>query len=267
MLFGFIMGGSLYAENSQGVYVKENVGIGLSPTQALSSTMVYYNIPLNNSTNNMFKTAHLELGVCNDFSLAYNIISGYVNYEPFAIFDVTFKAGFVDYYKTFNNGLIEYPDYSTNHSPEALANMTQTNGSGLVITLKPCLKVPVGPVLFLDTLTVNYFNVPVLTGYFYDRSSDQVIAQSDWTILNDTYIYYKLTGNFMAGLNNWIINAPFSTANEFTDRVGLAGYFQTSFADNFDFFAQLVIGTCLNSPIWDNMVYARAQAGITLKVF
>lgn len=247
-----------------GFYFSQDLGASLNPLGALSTSRLFYRVPLLQMDGILWESTKVEIGVKNYMSPAYDTLGVSLDIEPIAVFDISFFASFYCGYKALGFGFVDLPDYNAPFSGAAFDAIPQRDNTGIWIHAAPRFKIELGPVIFANTFTVTYVKMNG-AGYFYERYINAVLKFEDYSFQNDTYAFYKINNAFMAGVNHWYLYVP--NSGYVSQRIAGVGVYSTKFGDNLEFYGVFMLGTFLRDRYYQyTLLYTAIQAGITLKL-
>jgi hypothetical protein len=258
--------GRLSAESAErGWFFEQSVGASQNPLGFESTSTVYYSIPLNTGTGELWESTKLEIGAENSFTPADNRILAYFNIEPIAIFDISMRAGYYQAYKVFNNGLIPRSSYNDSFSTSAIDKAHQENKNGIWADAAPRFKVKIGSVIFAHTLTFNYIHIRNNPdGYFYEPHQDAIVKNTDYSIYNSSYLLYAINDNIMLGCNHFIMNIPRSGYS--IETVTAVENFSMKISHKTEFSVALQEGTHIKNKYYRHKFYCAGEIGISIKL-
>lgn len=121
-----------------------------------------------------------------------------------------------------------------------------------------------GPVVAMNTFTLNYFYKIDQTNAYYEAHSDALLLPSDYTMVNDTYLMYQFADWLMVGGNFWMLNVP--SSGYLTQRLTGVALFTPKVEGFHSVYAALMCGTFLKDHYYAGKFYIGGQAGFTLKL-
>jgi hypothetical protein len=176
---------------------------------ALDTTFLY-RIPLSSSTDMLWETMKIDIGVKNSLTPADERLTLYMNIEPIAIFDISVNAGLTEMYKLLGYGFVEVPASTSPLSDAYTTNLVQQDKLGFFLKVSPEFKVQVGPFILVDALDYVYLSVGGEEKFFNDRKEAAVLKFSDSLIVNNVYALYDFSNGWFAGLNYFLLINPSS---------------------------------------------------------
>jgi len=245
-----------------GYYLDQSVAAEYNPLGLQLGTKFYYRIPLIKSSNILWESTKIDIGLQNNFTPSYDYSGVFVSIEPIAIFNLVLKAQVAGFYKGLGFGFYSLSGYNAGFDDAALASLTPGNATGYLLSASPTLKAQFGPIAVLDTGNITYYNVDGGNGYFYDRTGNVVLGKGDSELSNDAYLMYQLTPEILAGLNDYLVYVPGS--GYLSHRVDVVGVYSGTFGERTAPYAALLLGTYLTDRYLVNAIYVALQVGATL---
>ncbi len=247
-----------------GFYFYQDIAGSYNPLGLMAATKIYYRFPLIKEEGILWESTHIDAGIVNMVSPAFDALSGFITIEPIAVFNISARYGIIGIYKALGFGFNTLQSYSDNHSPSALAKLSQSDASGSWAVIEPTIQIQIGPWIAVNTFTVNYWDMNT-PSYFYEQYDDCIQKNKDFCLVNNTYVFYQFTDAFMTGLNNMFLTVPSSA--QIKERLSAAGIYTAQFGKDFSGYAVLMLGTFLIDPNYQYAVpYLAVQAGLTVKL-
>ncbi len=251
-----ILSALIVSAADKGLNLTNNIAVQL-PLGVQMDTRLFFRIPLYKSDHILFKDSRIDIGIQNKASPAYDLAMFRLNIEPIAVFDITFAGGFFCAYNALGYGLIGLSGYDDGFSDTDLEGLPQRNGSGFYYFICPTFKIKFGRVIFMDSVTLNYWDVKN-TDFFYERITISVIKGVDRTVEQECYLLYEVSERLKAGLLHYYLYVPGS--KYFSHRINTAFIYNNAFRPFEDFYAVLIAGYYLKDPYYK--FYLALLAGI-----
>lgn len=249
----------------QGLYFSQDLGASYNPLGLLSTTRIFYSVPLIREEGVLWESTKIDFGIENLLSPAFEGASVFVKVEPIAVFNIKASYGYVVIYKALGFGFRPLNGYTDDFSDKALAAIPQQDQGGIYATIQPTFQIAVGNWMAANNFVLNYWNMPIST-YFYDAYNDLIQNKTDLNWNNSTYLLYQLTPEIVVGLNNLVVGVP--NTSQFKDRIAVMGAYSKVIDKNLDWYCVAMLGTFLSDPHYQYAIpYAAFQGGLTLKLF
>lgn len=260
MAQAFGAAGSLHFDNSVSASFNQ-----FGPNGFELATKFYYNQPLSDSDDVLWKSTKIQFGIMNSWTPSDDQLGLFVNWEPIAVFDISLKGAFICSYNVigYGNYLVNFPiNNLSDYNPyNVKSNSYATNMTGLWFSAKPNLKIAVGPIVAMSGLLINYISMFRITNYYLEAHSFVVHAPSDWDFTSDSYLMYNFSDiSLMAGIN---FNALFVPSVSYSSyRPALVALFAPKIAGLNSFYAAGFAGWNLTL----NELYIAVSTGIGMKL-
>jgi hypothetical protein len=264
MLFAIAVGGVSAQKAQTGFYLDQNVQASYDPLGLQFVTRFYYRIPLVKKEGILWESTKIDVGVQNNLSPAYDMIGGYVDIAPIAVFDVAFTAQAIVFYDFLGFGFYTLSGYSAPFDSAALDALTATNTAGYSVSATPTVKIAAGPIVAVDSFSMTFFSVDNGTGFFYERINNCVLAKQDTELVNQAYLLASVTSGVLVGLNDTYLLVPGS--GYVSHRLAAMGIYTTRVSPRLSLNALVQVGTYFLDRYYQYIVYVAGQVGITLKL-
>lgn len=193
------------AKAENGFYFTQGLGASWNALGVALDTTFLYRIPLSTSSDILWQSTKIDIGVRNSLTPADDRLMVYMNIEPIALFDLTVQAGFTGMYKLLGYGFVEVPAATSPLTESAISSLTQGDKLGLYVKVTPQLKAQLGPVIVADSLDYVYINIGAENKYYNDRKEAAVMKFADSLMINNLYLIYDFSNDWYAGLNYFIL--------------------------------------------------------------
>jgi len=209
--FSLVFASAQWAEQALKGFVLTNTVKGrLSPSGGVLNSLLYYRFPLFGRYEKLWRSAHLDVGVSNTVSPAFDTFSIYINFEPIAVFDITLVSGIQSAYNTFDHGITKLP--SSDSSTDEVSLDTYKRGetdTGYLTKVAPRIKAAIGPLLLAHVFTYNSYNYTTINSdSIYISELDTRMHPKDSILENSSYLLYKFDKRFRVGINYYAISTP-----------------------------------------------------------
>jgi hypothetical protein len=262
LLLAAIAGGAFAQKTQQGFYLDQSVQASYNPLGLQFVTRAYYRLPLVQKEGVLWESTKIDVGLQNNLSPAYDMVGGYIDIAPIAIFDIAFTAQAIGFYDLLNFGFYSLSGYSAPFDGAALDALTPKNATGYAVSATPTLKFAVGPIAMLDSFSMTYFSVDNGSGFFYERINGCVLAKQDTELINQAYLLATVAPGVLVGLNDFLLIVPAS--GYISHRIVAMGIYSTRLSPRLSLNAVLQLGTFLQDAYYQYSVYVAGQVGITL---
>jgi hypothetical protein len=219
--------------------LSQTLGGSINPLGIDLGTQFYWKLPLSDSQDILWKSTSLKIGLQNDVTPAFERLGFFVQIEPIAIFDIKVTAAGAFYYKALSFGFLDLAGYTSEYYSPGADSIVQQDKLGFQLAVKPTFKFALGPVLFSNTFTLEYFNLGA-GGFFYERNYDTVLKYQDFCIANETYLLFDLKV-LLVGLAHYLMYVPGSGA--LSDRLSAIGIFTFTLSKNISGYVLAMAGT------------------------
>jgi hypothetical protein len=259
-----IAGGAFAQKTQAGFSLDQSVQASYNPLGLQFVTRAYYRLPLIQKEGILWESTKIDVGLQNNLSPAYDMIGGYIDIAPIAIFDIAFTAQAIGYYDLLSFGFYTLSGYSSPFDSASLSALTPKNTAGYTVSVTPTVKIAVGPVAALDSFSVSYFSVDDGSGFFYERINNCVLAKQDTELVNNAYLLATVAPGVLVGLNDFLLIVPAS--GYLSHRIVAMGIYSTRLSPGLSLNAVLQLGTFLADQYYQYAVYVAGQVGISLKL-
>lgn len=263
----FSFSAAFAAKAQQGFNFSQGLGASYNGLGVALDTSFYYRIPLSDSTDILWESMKIDIGVKNSLTPADDRITLYMNIEPIAIFDVSLNVGFTGMYKLLGFGFVDVGSYTSPLSDAVVTNLTQQDKGGLFVKLSPEFKVQFGPLILVDAFDYIYINVGNENSYYFDRKEAIVMKYADNCMINNVYALFDLSNGFFAGLNYYLLWNPSTSLG--TQYIAALGAYDWKLDKTSTLSFNLLLGWYLYdgfSQYRMNIPYIAAQATYNLKL-
>ena len=187
-----LQGLSLAQKAEPGLYADVQLGAMLNPLGSELGSRLYYRIPFIDSDHPLLASSHLDLGLDNRVTPAFDRVMLFASFEPLAILDFSAHIGYMRAYKALGFGFVSLPAYEAPYDQKAIDTLSQQNRGGLwtdaTARLKAAFPLGDGKVVATHAWTVNYLRFGRGEGYFYERQQDVVFKTRDYSFIHDTML-------------------------------------------------------------------------------
>jgi len=265
VLLGLMVCGLAYSEPTKpGLYFDQALQASHNPLGLQSITKLYYRFPVFEPTGLLWESTKLDLGVQNNLSPSYEMVGGFVNFEPIAFFSLTGTAQFGSYYNALGYGFYELQSYNSSIDPTEMSSGQMRNAFGAILSIAPTLKAAYEIFAASNTFALTYYYADNGQGYFFERINNVPLKKSDVELTNSAYLLVNPLEGLYAGVNDWILYVPGS--GYVSHRLcGVAAYARP-ISDSFSFYGGHFLGTFLTDRYFQSAFYTGAQLGLTLKL-
>jgi len=238
-----------------------NLGGSLNYLGAALDTTVTYRMPLSQDRGTLWKTTHLDLGIFNELSPAYELLALYIQVEPIAVFDITAVIGGRYQYDLLGYGLIRQPGYDAPFT----AGGSRTDGAFFYARLVPRLKIKLGPVMAAYSAAVHYLN----SGngfYFFDCAANTNTRDGDWFTIHEAVLLYEMTPGIPLGAYYSHLAHP--AAAYTSNRICLLLAGEHTVQTGMTLYGLMTAGPYIHDRTYGGTwrIYAAAQIGVTLTI-
>ncbi len=264
-LFVLFLSGFSQEAAVSGWYVEQSLAGEYKPLGLLLDTKMYYEFPLINSEDMLFKSSKVDAGVINRLSPAFEAagLTGFI--EPIAFFDFTLTATYQYCFNGLGYGFLPEDNPDADYSPAAQANVPTQNQAGWWVVAAPRLKMQIGNFIAADTYSYNYMNKFNFSGYYYETYADIIIKGNDYYWMNDGYFFYQFSKPFLLGINYYNVNVP--GTGYVSQRLSAVAVFEPDMKPFSDLYAILFVGTYLEDHYYTGRLFIILDIGYKLRVF
>lgn len=197
------------------VVLNQTLGASVHPLGVSLGTRAFYRMPLytrrfGEQPPLLLQNTRIEAGVSNQLTPAFNDVALDLYFEPLAILDLRVRYGWRQAYDAFGFGYMSLPAGGTVAPPDFSGDTTNRRGSLLEIT--PRVKAALGPVVFLNGVTLRRITMDQEEGeseWFYEPLSDEPLRRGDWIVQNASTLLYRLpvdtTDQLLVGVDNTLL--------------------------------------------------------------
>jgi hypothetical protein len=229
------------AENSvSGIYLKQSVGGSYNPLGVLSTTHLFYRLPLIKKDGLLWEASKIDMGINNDLSPAFENPGLFIQIEPIAIFDCKFQINLVYLYKHLGFGYIALDSVSSSYAPDSIKDRPQSSNNGYWFKTSPTLKLMIKKLIFANTFSYNTIMMNK-NGYYVERLTNVLLDYKDILITNDIFTLYEFSKSFIAGVNFYSNRVQSTDAA--THRLSLAAIYSFQFNPKTVFNGVILAGT------------------------
>jgi hypothetical protein len=178
------------------VWVKEGIGGGGWPSGLISDTKVQLRAPLYRSESIVFRDTYAGIGARFAVTPAFVDVGPRLSLAPIDIFDVDVQASWHGYYGT-TSGLLPFAEPRNKLESQRYPRKEDAFvGSALSLSVSPTLKLALGPLVLIDSWTVERWHVDrpqgVTEPYVYEPYRDLVIAWDDTLVQQQASLMARL---------------------------------------------------------------------------
>ena len=247
----------------QGFFLSQSAGFCENPLGVLVETGALYRIPLSDSKNILWKSTKFDIGLRNGWTPADDFFGLHIAFEPIALFDITFRAGYYGMFDALGYGYYDMRTTSSPYNDKTRKDLDPSSVNGWWCMAAPRLKLKIGHVLAVDCVTADYFSMQS-TGYFLEIRSYTIHKTKDIDIQNDAYALYELSGMVRAGANYHTITVR--GTGVFSDRLSAVAIVTPELKQFESPFIAVLVGFYFRDPLFRMHAYFGAQAGFELKL-
>lgn len=245
-----------------GFYLNQSLQGEINPLGAQLVSKLYYRLPLIKSKKLIWESTKIDLGIQNNLTPAYDFAGVYVDIAPIAVFDVALSAQVAGYYNALGFGFYGLSGPNASYDSSALHALQPQNTTGYVLSATPTLKAAFGPIVILDSGSINYFKVSGSLAYFYERSYDTVLANPGTELANQAYLLADIRSGILAGINDYLLYVP--DTGYVSHRISGIVVYSGRVSGRVSPYGALVVGTYLADRYNVDALYLAVQAGATL---
>lgn len=254
----------LFANRQPELYVAQNIGGCLNPLGLIVDSRLMYSVPLSQDTGILFRTTKFEAGVINEWSPGDELAGIAVNYEPIAVFNCRFRAGFYGNYKLLGFGYRQIDNEESSWHDTSIADRHQSTRYGFRVSAEPTLKAKFSSFIFADNLSINRIDILHEDGYFYDLRTSLPHATHDFNLTNDILLLHELSNSFMYGVNHQVVKVDNTAIRQ--QKLGAIAIVSGSSVKYRSYFALLTAGIYLEHPFRENSPYIAALCGFEMSL-
>ena len=245
-----------------GLYLDQSLQGEINPLGAKLESRLYYRLPLIKSDKLLWESTKIDLGIQNDLTPAYDFAGVYIDIAPIAVLDLALTAQVAGYYKAFGFGFYGLSGPDAGYNSSSLQALQAQNATGYVLSATPTLKAAFGPIVVLDSGTINYFKVSESLAYFYERSYDTVLSNPGTELANQAYLLARVHPDILAGINDYLLYVP--KTGYLSHRISGIVIYSGRLSSRVSPYGALVVGTYLADRYEVDALYLAAQVGATL---
>lgn len=246
----------------QGLYLDQNLQAACNPLGVQLGTKLFYRLPLVKKKGVLWESTKIDAGIVNTLSPAYDMAGGFVDIQPIAFFDLSLSAQFAGYFSALGYGFHDLAGYDSAFDETALNALPAKDTGGYLLSAAPTLQFAAGPIVAVDTFTLNYFNVDGGRGYFYETIANCALAKNGVELANQAYLLARLGPALMVGLNDSLLHIPASGYE--SHALHLMGIFTKDFNERASLYSALMLGVYLSDRYDRYEPHAAGQVGVTL---
>jgi len=238
---------NVWAEKAEKGFVLTNTLKGrANPAGGALETILYYRIPLFGKDGRLWESAHVDIGLSNYLSPAFNTTSIYLNIEPIAIFDVTVTYGVQAGYDVFNRGISRLPSDTSPTDADSLDTYSRGAADLAYVTkIAPRIKLALGPILLAHVFRYNAYDFTTINNKSnYMIELDTRFTAKDYMLENSSFVLYQFNKKFRAGLNYYNISTP--SHNYTSNRLSVLGNYKHNFSEKLQLSTTLLAGYYLS---------------------
>jgi hypothetical protein len=248
----------------KGVVFDQNVQAAWGPLGAQTVTKLFYRQPLSDKGGALWESTKIDFGIKNSLSPAYDMAGVFVDILPIAVFDLAFSAQAIGYYDALGFGFKSVADYNAGFDDEALDPIEGKNALGFMLTANPTFQIAAGPIVVMDSFSVNAFSVDDREGYFHEAVGGCVLKKQDIELTNDAYALFTFPFGLMLGVNDSFLFVP---GSRYTSHCLQAiGVYSAQLSEKLSFYSALTGGTFLEDRYYEGKLRISGQAGLTLNL-
>lgn len=246
-----------------GLYLKQSVGGSYNHLGILSTTHLFYRLPLVKKDGILWESSKIDMGIRNELSPASENPGLFIQIEPIAIFDCKFQIDQVHLFKQLGFGYIALDSASSSFHPDSIKDRHQSSNNGYWFKVAPTLKLKIKKLIISNTISFNSITMDK-KGYYLERQTNTCLDNNDFLLANNIFTLYEFSNSFIAGANFYSNRVQSTDAA--THRLSLAGIYAHTFSPKTDFNVVILAGTYFkhNYLTWKDP-YIALQAEISHK--
>jgi hypothetical protein len=248
----------------KGLVFDQSLQAAWGPLGAQTVTKLFYRQPLSDKGGALWESTKIDLGIKNSLSPAYDMAGVFVDILPPAIFDLTFSAQAIGYFDALGFGFKSVSGYDAGFDDAALESVPGANAFGFMLTANPTFQIAAGPIVVMNSFSVNAFSVDDRSGYFHEAIGGCVLKKQDIQLVNDAYALFTFPFGLMLGVNDSILYVPGS--GYASNCLQAIGVYSSQLSEELSFYAALTGGTFLEDRYYEGKLRISGQAGLTLNL-
>jgi hypothetical protein len=248
----------------KGLVFDQNLQAAWGPLGAQTVTKLFYRLPLSDKGGALWESTKVDVGLKNSLSPAYEMFGAYVDILPIAVLDLAFSAQAIGYYNALGYGFHSVAGYDSEFGDDAFGGSSGKNAFGFMLTANPTFQIAAGPIVVMDSFSVNAFSVDDREGYFHEAIGGCVLKKQDIELVNDAYALFTFPFGLMLGVNDSILFVPGS--GYVSNCLQAIGVYSSQLSETLSFYAALTGGTYLEDRYYEGELRISGQAGVTLKL-
>jgi hypothetical protein len=248
----------------KGLVFDQSLQAAWGPLGAQTVTKLFYRLPLSDKSGALWESTKVDVGFKNSLSPAYDMFGAYVDILPIAVLDLAFSAQAIGYYDALGYGFKSLSGYGAGFDDAALDSIQGKNAFGFMLTANPTFQIAAGPIVVMDSFSVNAFSVDDREGHFYEAIGGCALKKQDIELVNDAYALYTFSFGLMLGVNDSILYVPGSSY--VSNCLQAIGVYSAQLSEELSFYAALTGGTYLEDRYNEGKLRITGQAGVTLKL-
>jgi hypothetical protein len=228
------------------------------------SSKLFYRMPLSESTEALWKSTKIDLGLANALSPAFDFLGAFIDIEPIAFFDIALSAQAQGYFKTLGYGFHDMAGYQSAFDTSTLAHLPSKNTLGYCLSAAPTIKFALGHIVAADTFGISYFDVDGGLGYFYEAEANCILAKKGVEFTNQAYLLFAVINGLMVGFNDSLLNVPSSGYESQT--VHVVTIFNSTIEKEMSLYFALLTGLYVEDRYFDRQIHLAGTVGIALSL-
>ena len=182
----------------KGLYFSQRMAGCWNPPAFLLDSRLFYRVPLSEKEGGLWERTRIEAGVRNMWSPTDDLVLACLTVEPIGFFEIGFMAGGYAMFRGLGVGFFPLEGPEVAFDAETRRSIEAENRTGWWVRVEPVLKARVGPVVLVDAVQFNVFD---LGGdeWFVEMRSYSIHNTRDRDVLNNAFVFYSPVERFMTG--------------------------------------------------------------------
>lgn len=198
------------AADDPGIWVRQQVGLGVAPLGLMADSRVQYRTPLARKEGSlMLNQTYAGAGAMLRVSPAFVEVGPRLSIAPVDLFDVDVQVSRVQYISN-QYGLMGFTE--ARNKLESQRSERAEDGDGVLsggwqATVSPTLKIKAGPIVAFDTWSIGYVALDDQgseEAFTYEPWRDQVIAWTDVTFEHEAAVLLTAVDSDDGGPTFWV---------------------------------------------------------------
>jgi hypothetical protein len=187
----------------KGLYMDVSAAGGINPLAGRASASLFYRLPLSSDSSPLFNGTKTDLGITGSATPADYSGTGYVYFEPLAIFGLRLSGTYRRYYTAFGYGYKPVSGPDASYSSKAMSDIDDKSRTSFVFAAEPTLRLKYERLIAVNTITFTSTRVKNGDPYYYESYSDTIHEKNDKDYANSASLLFEVNSSFLAGVNDY----------------------------------------------------------------